>query len=60
MLEKVARSGPPFVREGGKPVPAKAGLVYRNKAELVAELRGLWPSGVAQLTVTPRQKEPKE
>ena len=52
-LAKIARSGRPFVREGGKPVPTKVGKKCRDKAELVAELRSLWPEDVAAVTVTP-------
>ena len=52
-LGKIARSGRPFVREGGKPVLAKVKGNWRDKAELVAELRSLWPENVAVVTVTP-------
>ena len=50
MLEKIARSGE---LAGGKKVAAKVKGQRRDKAELVAELRSLWPENVAAVTVTP-------
>ena len=55
VLEKIARSGE---LAGGKKVSAKAKGQWRDKAELVAELRSLWPENVAAVTVTP--PEPKK
>lgn len=56
VLEKIARSGE---LAGGKKVAAKVGAKgqWRDKDELVAELRSLWPPGVPMITVTPPQKE---